>query len=66
MNKNRVQGFVITKEGIGTKIIFNYATINEKGIIVASNQRGNFICMDDELQKHIDAIEDYIENQIIE
>lgn len=44
----------------GQRISFTYSEIDESGKLISQNERENFIVMDNELQAHIDAINEYI------
>lgn len=44
----------------GQRISFTYSEIDSTGKLISQNERENFIVVDDELQAHIDAINEYI------
>lgn len=55
----------ITAEG--TRLSPTYSVINDTtGIIEKSNERFNLIVVDNDIQTHIDAINEYLSNKIPE
>lgn len=44
----------------GQRISYTFSEIDSTGRLVSQNTRENFIVVDDELQAHIDAINDFI------
>lgn len=45
----------------GQRISYTYSEIDETGNLKSQNNRENFIVMDQEIMKHIEAINAYIE-----
>lgn len=60
---DRTDAIAFSETAQGTRVTYYYSSINMEGDLIANNQRGNFICMDEELQAHLDAIKNYIETK---
>lgn len=59
--KKVLTSFMNLSTGEGSRIAFTYSEVNETtGNIISQNNKGNFLVMDTEVQKHLDAIKDYI------
>lgn len=48
----------------GERVSVLYSEVDEKGTIIATNQRDGFIVMDDALQGHITALEAYVDGRL--
>ena len=48
------------KTAEGDRISFTYSEIDSNGNLINQNQRENFVAVDPELKKHIEAINAYI------
>lgn len=60
---NKISNFTYQPTSEGERIIYTYSELNEKGEIVSSNNKKNFIITDAELEAHIDAIIKYLEER---
>ena len=60
MGLNRLTGIAIITTGEGERISFTYTTLDSEGNIISPNNKSNFIVLDENLQKHITAIKDYV------
>lgn len=59
--KKVLTSFMNLSTGEGSRIAFTYSEVNETtGNIISQNNKGNFLVMDTEVQKHLDAIKEYI------
>lgn len=56
----KLTSFTYLVTGEGDRIAYTFSEIDETGRIVSQNNKGNFIVVDDELQSHIDAINEHI------
>lgn len=60
MGLNRLTGVAIITTGEGERISFTYTTLDSEGNIISTNNKSNFIVLDENLQKHVAGIKDYI------
>lgn len=51
--------------GEGERVTFTYSEVSDKGELISQNNRGNFIAIDSELLKHIEAVDKYISNNYL-
>ena len=51
--------------GEGIRVAYTYSEVDEEGKLISQNNRGNFIVVDQELRKHIEAVDDYISNKYL-
>lgn len=51
--------------GEGIRVAYTYSEVDEEGKLISQNNRGNFIAVDQELRKHIEAVDDYISNKYL-
>ena len=51
--------------GEGIRVTYTYSEVDEEGKLISQNNRGNFIAVDQELRKHIEAVDDYISNKYL-
>lgn len=56
----KLTSFTAHVTGEGQRISFTHSVIDDTGKLISQNERENFIVVDDELQSHIDAINEYI------
>ncbi len=61
MNKVTNYTYQIVSEGI--RVAYTYAEINENGDIISSNNRKNFIVVDENIINKLNDIKDYLENR---
>lgn len=59
-NIYKVTSFMSLNTGEGSRIAFTFSVIDEKGNVVSQNNKGNYMVMDEEEQKHVDAIRENI------
>lgn len=62
--KKLLTSFTSHVTGEGQRISYTYSEVDENGKLKNQNLRENFIVMDDELQGHIDAINDFIKRRM--
>lgn len=55
-----ITSFTKLTTGEGTRIVWTYSEIDENGKLISQNNRENFILMDDETKRHLEAVEEYI------
>lgn len=60
----KVTNFVAHTTGEGQRLTYTYSTINENGDLIDSNTKGTCIVVDSEIQAHIDALYNFLENKI--
>ena len=58
----KITSFTAHVTGEGQRITFTYSVIDEDGNLISQNNRESFIVVDDQLQDHIDAINEYIKH----
>lgn len=58
--KKMLTSFTKFTTGEGERVSFTFSEVSEKGELVNSNNKGNFIVMDDELLSHLQAVDNYI------
>lgn len=63
-NIKKITSFTHHKTGEGSRLSATYSEISENGNLVKSNERFNVIVVNDEIQVHIDAINDYLQTKI--
>lgn len=56
----KITSFTHLKTGEGNRIAYTYSEVSPEGDLESQNNKGNFIVVDAELEKHIAAIQDYI------
>lgn len=52
----KVTSFTSLNTGEGSRIAFTFSVIDENGKVVSQNNKGNYMVMDEEEQRHVDAI----------
>lgn len=65
-NIKKITSFTSHKTGEGTRLSATYSKISENGQLVKSNERFNVIVVSDEIQEHIDALENFLQGHIPE
>lgn len=60
---NKISNFTYQPTSEGERIVYTYSELNEKGDIISSNNKRNFIITDADLKMHIDAIIQYLEQR---
>lgn len=51
--------------GEGIRVAYTYSEVDEEGKLISQNNRGNFIAVDQELRKHIEAVDSYISDKYL-
>lgn len=51
--------------GEGIRVAYTYSEVDEEGKLISQNNRGNFIVVDQELRKHIEAVDSYISDKYL-
>jgi len=62
----KITSFTHHVTGEGSRISYTYSEIDDHGKMLRSNERENFIVLDPELQKNIDAIDAHITDNHLE
>lgn len=62
--KKLLTSFTSHVTGEGQRISYTYSEVDENGKLKNQNLRENFIVMDEELQGHIDAVNDFIKRRM--
>lgn len=60
MEINRLTGVALITTGEGERVSFTYSTLDSEGNVISANNKGSFVAMNEELQKHIIAIKEYV------
>ncbi len=60
----KVTAWTKYEDGGFTQIAFNYKEVSEDGKIIKDNAKCSIIVMDDKIQKHIKAVEDFLTSKI--
>lgn len=63
-NIKKITSFTSHKTAEGTRLSATYSEITESGQLVKSNERFNVIVVDDNIQSHIDALSDFLQEKI--
>ena len=63
-NIKKITSFTHHKTAEGSRISATYSEITEGGAIVKSNERFNLVIVDEDIQGHINAIEEFLQNRI--
>lgn len=65
-NINKLTMFGKFNTGEGDRISYTYSVVDsETGTIVEQNKKGNFLVLDSALEKHVKAIESYINEKFL-
>lgn len=56
-------GFAVIKDNVGNRITYTTSEVDEKGMIVSSNNKESFIVLDTETNKIIAQLEDIIKTK---
>ena len=59
-----ITSFTHHTTGEGSRLSATYSEITEDGTLVKSNERFNIIVVDDTIQEHINAINEYLKGKI--
>lgn len=62
--KNVITTFQCFKTMEGQRISYAYSEVGEDGSLKSTNNRDNLIVLDEEIQKHIDAINEFLSNRV--
>ena len=63
-NIQKITSFTHHTQGEGSRLSATYSEITEDGNLVKSNERFNIIVVDDTIQEHINAINEYLKGKI--
>ena len=63
-NIQKITSFTHHTTGEGSRLSATYSEITEDGNLVKSNERFNIIVVDDTIQEHINAINEYLKGKI--
>ena len=63
-NIQKITSFTHHTTGEGSRLSATYSEITEDGDLVKSNERFNIIVVDDTIQEHINAINEYLKGKI--
>jgi hypothetical protein len=63
-NIKKITSFTHHKTAEGSRISATYSEITEGGAIVKSNERFNLVVVDEEIQGHIYALEEFLHARI--
>ena len=64
--KKILTSFMILSTGEGSRIAYTYSEVDETtGSIISQNNKGNFLVMDDNVQKNLDSVKNYIRNNFL-
>ena len=63
-NIQKITSFTHHTTGEGSRLSATYSEITEDGALVKSNERFNIIVVDDTIQVHINAINEYLKGKI--
>ena len=59
--KKILTSFMNLSTGEGSRIAYTYSEVDENtGSIISQNNKGNFLVMDDDVQKNLDSVKNYI------
>ena len=59
--KKILTSFMNLSTGEGSRIAYTYSEVDEStGSIISQNNKGNFLVMNDDVQKNLDSVKDYI------
>ena len=60
MGINRLTGVALITTGEGERVSFTYSVLDSEGNVISANNKSSFVAMNEELQKHIAAIKEYV------
>ena len=60
----KITSFTHHTTGEGSRLSATYSEMTEDGTLVKSNERFNIIVVDDTIQEHINAINEYLKGKI--
>jgi hypothetical protein len=64
--KKILTSFMNLSTGEGSRIAYTYSEVNEEtGEVVSQNNKGNFLVMNDDVQKNLDSVKNYIRNNFL-
>nr|UVX46308.1 MAG: hypothetical protein [Bacteriophage sp.] len=64
--KKILTSFMSLSTGEGSRIAYTYSEVDEStGSIISQNNKGNFLVMNDDVQKNLDSVKDYIKNNFL-
>lgn len=64
--KKILTSFMNLSTGEGSRIAYTYSEVDENtGSIISQNNKGNFLVMNDDVQKNLDSVKDYIKNNFL-
>lgn len=65
-NIKKITSFTSHRTGEGFRLSATYSEIKEDGTLVKSNERFNTIVLDEDIQGHIDALNEFLQGKIPE
>ena len=64
--KKILTSFMNLSTGEGSRIAYTYSEVDDNtGSIISQNNKGNFLVMNDDVQKNLDSIKNYIKNNFL-
>ena len=64
--KKILTSFMNLSTGEGSRIAYTYSELDETtGSIISQNNKGNFLVMDNNVQKNLDSVKNYIRNNFL-
>ena len=63
-NVKKITSFTHHTTGEGSRLSATYSEISEDGTLVKSNERFDTIVVNEEIQAHIDALNDFLQGKI--
>lgn len=63
-NIKKITSLTTHQTGEGTRLSATYSEITEEGQLVKSNERFNVIVVDETVQSHIDALNEFMQGKI--
>ena len=64
--KKILTSFMNLSTGEGSRIPYTYSEVDETtGSIISQNNKGNFLVMNNDVQKNLDSVKDYIKNNFL-
>lgn len=61
----KITSFTHLKTGEGDRIAYTYSEVSDNGEILSQNNKGNFIVVDEELERCIETINNKISERLV-
>ncbi len=61
----KLTSFMNLNTGEGSRISFTFSEVAENGQVLDQNLKGNFLILDPEIARHVEAIRKYIEQNYL-